>query len=132
MRKAVFIVRDGTLIKNIPYNADPSIISLEFYAAKMLQWMKRKDFLLIVISNQSGVARGFFSETDVNKMHEAIQQILSEYNVQLDAFYYCPHLIEGTVKEYAIDCNCRKPKPGLILSAAKDFNINLNESWVIG
>ena len=93
---------------------------------------KRKNFLLIVISNQSGVARGFYSEADVDKMHEAIQQNLAEYNVQLDAFYYCPHLIEGTIKEYAIDCDCRKPKPGLIYKAAKDFDINLNESWMIG
>ena len=52
--------------------------------------------------------------------------------MQLDAFYYCPHLVEGTIKEYAIDCNCRKPKPGLIFKAAKDFDINLNNSWMIG
>lgn len=132
MRKAIFIDRDGTLIKNIPYNTDRSIISFEYYAAEMLQWMKQKGFLLIIISNQSGVAKGFFSEDDVDKMHEAIQQKLSIYNVQLDAFYYCPHLIEGTIKEYAIDCSCRKPKPGLIYKAAKDFNIDLNASWMIG
>ena len=91
MRKAVFIDRDGTLIKDIPYNANPALISLENYAGEMLQAFKRTNFLLIIISNQSGIARGFFTEADVNKMHEAIQQILSEYNVQLDAFYYCPH-----------------------------------------
>ena len=132
MRKAVFIDRDGTLIKNIPYNANPSLISLEYYAVEMLQWMKQKNFLLIIISNQSGIARGFFSEMDVNEMHEAIQQKLSTYNVQLNAFYYCPHLVEGTIKEYAIDCICRKPKPGLIYKAAKDFDIDLNASWMIG
>ncbi|HEY2726774.1 MAG TPA: HAD family hydrolase [Parafilimonas sp.] len=132
MRKAVFIDRDGTLIKDIPYNADTALIKLESYAAEMLQSLKRKNFLLIVISNQSGVARGFFSEADVNKMHETIQQKLSAYNIQLDAFYYCPHLTDGTIKEYSIDCNCRKPKPGLIYKAAKDFDINLNKSWMIG
>ncbi len=132
MRKAVFIDRDGTLIKDVPYNANPALISLENYAAEMLQEFKRKNFLLIIISNQSGVARGFFSEADVNKMHDVIQQKLSAFNVQLDAFYYCPHLVEGTIKEYAIDCSCRKPKPGLIFKAAKDFDINLNNSWMIG
>jgi D,D-heptose 1,7-bisphosphate phosphatase len=132
MRKAVFIDRDGTLIKDIPYNANPALISLENYAAEMLQEFKKENFLLIVISNQSGVARGFFSEADVNKMNKALQQILSVYNVQLDAFYYCPHLTEGSIKEYAIDCDCRKPKPGLIYKAAKDLNIDLKKSWMIG
>ena len=132
MRRAVFIDRDGTLIKDVPYNANPALISLENYAAEMLQEFKRKNFLLIIISNQSGVARGYFSEADVNKMHDVIQQKLSAFNVQLDAFYYCPHLVEGTIKEYAIDCSCRKPKPGLIFKAAKDFDINLNNSWMIG
>jgi D-glycero-D-manno-heptose 1,7-bisphosphate phosphatase len=132
MRKAVFIDRDGTLIKDIPYNANPHLISLEYFAAEMLQCLKRKDYLLILITNQSGIARGYFSEEDLYRMHEGLQRKLLEYNVQLDAIYYCPHLPDGIKKEYAIECDCRKPKPGLIYKAAKKFNINLNESWMIG
>lgn len=132
MRKAVFIDRDGTLIKDVPYNVNPALISLEYYAAEMLQLLKQENYLLIVISNQSGIARGYFSEDDVNKMHDAIQQKLLAYNVQLNAFYYCPHYANGVIKKFAVDCDCRKPKPGLINKAAQDFNINLKKSWMIG
>lgn len=132
MRKAVFIDRDGTLIKDVPYNADPALISFEYHAAEMLRVLKQKDFLLIIISNQSGIARGFFSEHDVHAMHKEIQKMLLQYDVRIDAFYYCPHLKDGEIKEYAFDCDCRKPKPGLIYRAAHDFNINLKKSWMIG
>ena len=132
MRKAVFIDRDGTLIKDVPYNANPELISLEYYAVEMLQRLKSKGYLLILISNQSGIARGYFSEDDLRKMHEGLRRKLSQHNILLDGIYYCPHLPGGTQKEYAIECDCRKPKPGLIYKAAKDFNIDLNESWMIG
>ena len=132
MSKAIFIDRDGTLIKNIPYNANPELITLEYYAVEMLEILKEKNFLLIIISNQSGIAKGYFSEEDLYKMHKALRRKLLFYNVQLDAIYYCPHLPHARRKEYAKECDCRKPKPGLIYKAAKDFNINLSESWMIG
>ena len=132
MHRAVFIDRDGTFIKDVPYNANPSLITHEFYAVTMLQLLKQKNFLTIIISNQSGIAKGFFSTDDVNKMHDEIQLKLLADNIQLDAFYYCPHYIKGVVKKYAVNCECRKPKPGLIYKAAKAFNINLKQSWMIG
>lgn len=132
MRKAVFIDRDGTLIKDIPYNANPLLVTLEYYAAEMLLLLKQKNFLVIVISNQSGIAKGFFNEDDVNKIHDEIQLKFFADNVQLDAFYYCPHFIKGAIKKYAVNCECRKPKPGLFYKAAKAFNINLKKSWMIG
>ncbi|MEP6683848.1 MAG: HAD family hydrolase [Parafilimonas sp.] len=132
MKKAVFIDRDGTLIKDIPYNANPSLIELEYYAVDMLQLLKKKNYLLILVSNQAGIARGYFAEEDLFMMHEALQQKLLDGNVQLDAIYYCPHLPGGSNKKYAIDCDCRKPKPGLIYKAAEHFNIYLNNSWMIG
>lgn len=132
MRRAVFIDRDGTLIKDIPYNSNPSLITLEYYAAEMLQILKQRNFLNIIISNQSGIAKGFFTADDVNKMHEEIQQKLLADNVQLDAFYFCPHFSEGAIKEFAIDCECRKPKPGLLYKASQDLNIDLKSSWMIG
>jgi D-glycero-D-manno-heptose 1,7-bisphosphate phosphatase len=132
MRKAVFIDRDGTLIKDIPYNSNPDLIRFEDYAIEFLQQLKKKNFLLIVISNQDGVAQGYFAEENVYKMHEAIRRMLLPHHVQVDAFYYCPHLPESKITAYAMDCDCRKPRPGLIFKAAKMFNINLDESWMIG
>jgi D-glycero-D-manno-heptose 1,7-bisphosphate phosphatase len=132
MRKAIFIDRDGTLIKDIPYNTDPALISLEFYAAEMLQLLKRNNYLLIIISNQSGIARGWVRMEDVYKIHQAIRRKLLPYNVQLDSIYYCPHLPQGVIEDYVLDCNCRKPKPGMLLRAAKDFNIDMSNSWMVG
>ncbi|HVX28751.1 MAG TPA: HAD family hydrolase [Parafilimonas sp.] len=132
MNKAVFIDRDGTLIKNVPYNANPALIEFLPDAIETLSVLKKNKFLLILISNQSGVARGFFSVEQLEEMHDVIQQTLSNFNVKLNAIYYCPHHPEGKIKEYAIECKCRKPKPGLILKAATKYNIDLNNSWMVG
>jgi len=130
--RAVFIDKDGTLIKDVPYNVDPSLIVFEDGAADALRILKKNNFLLFVVSNQPGIAKGFFSIRDLEIVYTAIQQKLSQSNVQLDAFYYCPHFEEGAVQQFVIDCDCRKPKPGLLLTAAKDFDIDLRQSWMIG
>ncbi len=132
MKKAVFIDKDGTLIKNVPYNVDPNLVKLNDYAGESLELLKQNNYQIIVISNQSGVAHGFFDEIDLEKVNTEIQKQLSFYNVEVDAFYYCPHLADGSVEKYTLDCNCRKPKPGLILKAARDFEIDVNCSWMIG
>ena len=132
MNKAVFIDRDGTLIEDIPYNAEPAFIEFLPHSIEALAMLKKNNFLLILVSNQSGVARGFFTINDVEKMHEAIQQQLSQYNIQFDAIYYCPHHPEGKIWHYKIDCECRKPKPGMILQAASEHNIDLSNSWMAG
>lgn len=132
MNKAVFIDRDGTLIKDVPYNANPALIEFLPDAIETLSALKKNKFLLILISNQSGVARGFFSVEQLEKMHDVIQQTLSNFNVKLDAIYYCPHHPEGKIKEYTIECECSKPKPGLIFKAAAAYNIDLNNSWMVG
>lgn len=132
MNKAVFIDKDGTLITDVPYNVDPVRVALEEHAGQALQTLKKNEYYLIVISNQSGVAKGFFSEADLQQVNSEIQRRLRDYHVQIDAFYYCPHLQDGIVEEYAVDCNCRKPKPGLLMQAAKDFDIDVSKSWMIG
>ena len=132
MKKAVFIDKDGTLIKNVSYNIDADLVLLEQYAGKALLQLHTNNYSLIVISNQSGIADGFFKEMDLEEINTEIQLQLSLYNVHIDAFYYCPHLPNGIIPEYAVDCDCRKPKPGLILKAANDFNIDLKNSWMIG
>ena len=132
MNKAVFIDRDGTLIKDIPYNAEPAFIQFLPQAIETLVKLKKNNFLLILVSNQSGVARGFFTIDDVEKMHGAIQQQLSQHNIQFDAMYYCPHHPDGKIQKYKIECDCRKPKPGLILQATSEHGIDLSNSWMIG
>ncbi len=132
MKKAVFIDKDGTLIKNVPYNINAQLVRLEPHAGKALHLLKQNNYFLIVISNQSGIAQNYFGENDLEQINAEIQKQLLSYNVQLDGFYYCPHLPGGIITKYAIDCDCRKPKPGLLLKAAKDFDIDLNQSWMIG
>ena len=132
MNKAVFIDKDGTLIKDIPYNVKPELIQLQPYAGEALYNLQSKNFKLIVISNQSGVARGYFKMEDLDVVSEAIRQLLKEDDVSIDAFYYCPYYKDGIIAEYSIDSDCRKPKPGLLLQAAREHNIDLSQSWMVG
>lgn len=132
MRKAVFIDKDGTLIVDVPFNINPDLIQLQEHAVEGLKCIKKLGFELIVISNQSGIAYGYFGESDLRQVEDKIQELLSEHNLSIDAFYYCPHHPQGTVKAYSTDCPSRKPGPGMILKAAKDRGINLAYSWMIG
>lgn len=123
--KAVFIDKDGTLIHDVPYNVDPRHVRLTPGAGRALARMKNAGYKLIVISNQSGVARSFFREKDLLPVNRQIQTLLAPYGVEIDAFYYCPH---GPDEH----CECRKPMPGMILRAAKDYLIERQTSWMIG
>lgn len=131
MNKAVFLDKDGTLIPDIPYNVDPEKITLVQGATDALKLLQSQGFLLIVISNQSGVAHGYFDESALNAVSEKLRSLLSS-DIPLHAFYFCPHHPDGIIQQYAMDCQCRKPKPGLILQAAKDHDIDLSRSWMIG
>ena len=123
--KAVFIDKDGTLVHDVPYNVDPRYIRLTAGAGAALRNMKNVGYKLIVISNQSGIARGLFEEKDLFPVNRRIQSLLAEYDVSIDAFYYCPHgPTEG--------CQCRKPMPDMILRAARDQHVCLQTSWMIG
>ena len=130
--KAVFIDKDGTLIPDIPYNVDPALITLSPGAGATLARLKRRGYLLIVVSNQSGVARGLFPESALDGVRQRIGDLLAEAGAALDGFSYCPHHPDGTVKRYARECGCRKPKAGMLTGAAKAFGIDLSRSWMIG
>ena len=132
MTRAVFLDKDGTLIKNVPYNVDPGKISLEPFACEALKLLQHNAYDLFVVSNQPGVALGYYSEADLLPVNNAIEKLLNSKAVHLRAFYYCTHLKNGTVAAYAKECDCRKPKPGLLLQAAHDHHINLLRSWMIG
>jgi D-glycero-D-manno-heptose 1,7-bisphosphate phosphatase len=130
--KAVFLDKDGTLIENVPYNVNPDFIEPTRGAIAGLQLLQAFEYKLIVISNQSGVARGYFPEHELLTVKEHLFELFLEQGVILDGFYYCPHHPDGVVSKYAIYCECRKPEPGLILQAACEHNIDLQNSWFIG
>jgi D-glycero-D-manno-heptose 1,7-bisphosphate phosphatase len=132
MTKAVFFDKDGTLVQDIPYNVDPARVKLYEGAAKTLKALKDQGFLLILVSNQSGVARGFFKEDALKSIEEKLQCELERGDVRLDAVYFCPHHPDGVVEEYSRECDCRKPKPGMLLTAAATFDIDMKNSWMVG
>jgi D-glycero-D-manno-heptose 1,7-bisphosphate phosphatase len=132
MNKAIFLDKDGTLIPDIPYNVDPEKITLEKDAVAGLRKLQDLGYKLIIISNQSGVARGYFTEDKLLAVKKRMEELFLHNNIKLDAFYYCPHHPDGTVQGYNIDCNCRKPAPGMLMRAAADHNISLPDSWMIG
>lgn len=130
--KAVFLDKDGTLIHDVPYNVDPEKIRLMPGVIKGLKLLRDNGYQLIGVSNQSGIARGYFEEEDVQEVFSQLQLHLHENGVPLDHMYYCPHLLQGSVKQYAVDCHCRKPKAGMLIDAAGEYNISLSHSWMIG
>lgn len=131
-RGAVFFDRDGTL--NVDKDYLYRIEDFEWLedAPEAIRWANRQGLLVIVVTNQSGVARGYFTEEDVRRLHEWMNEELARFGAHIDAFYYCPHLPDGSVSAYAKECDCRKPKPGLIERACDDFHIDKEASLMIG
>jgi D,D-heptose 1,7-bisphosphate phosphatase len=128
----VFLDKDGTLVENVPYNVDPDRIRLSPGATDGLPMLWEAGFRLVVVSNQSGVARGFFSEEQLTAVQERIYDSVAGLGVRLDGFYYCPHHPEAEVALYRKECDCRKPHPGLLLRAARELSIDLPGSWLVG
>ncbi len=132
MNRAIFLDRDGTLIEEKNYLSDVKDVILLPYVIEGLKKLQSEGYLLIIITNQSGVARGYFNEKNLKKINFFIEKKFLKEGIKISHTYYCPHYKNGIIKKYAIDCNCRKPKPGMINIAIKDFNINKFESFVIG
>jgi histidinol-phosphate phosphatase family protein len=131
-RPAVFLDKDGTLIEDVPYNVDPDKIRLAPGAIEGLASLHESGYPLVIVSNQSGVARGLFPESALRKVEQALRRMLAEFAVPLAGFHYCPHHPEGTVTSHAIACRCRKPAPGLLRRAADELGIDLAQSWMVG
>ncbi|HVS71614.1 MAG TPA: HAD family hydrolase [Phycisphaerae bacterium] len=131
--RAVFLDRDDTLIDNDGYLGDPSKVKLLTGAATALSAIRALGYRLIVVSNQSGVARGMFDETAVEAVNqEMCRQLREQAGAHIDASYYCPYHPEAPIAEYRVDHDWRKPKPGMLLQAATDFGLDLAQSWMIG
>jgi len=129
--RTIFLDRDGTLIRNYHYGCDPERVSLLPGVSQALRWLGAAGYRLIVVTNQSGVAHGYLTERDLARMHERLRGILAAEGVGLEAIYYCPHSPEG-VNEYAGQCLCRKPEPGLFFWIASERRIALTQSWYVG
>lgn len=132
MTKALFVDRDGTVIVDKPFDSDPANIEFENGSIEALQKAAELGFKLIIVTNQSGVARGYFGIDKMKKFNSALEQRLAEQNIKIDAIEYCPHYPTGTVAEYSFRCDCRKPAGGMAERAALEHNIDLRRSYVIG
>ena len=131
--KAVFLDRDGTLDEDVGYMHTQEQFSWVPGARDALCLFKKEGYLLIVLSNQSGVARGYFTEADVLAIHQYMQeQLRQSCGIEIDAFYYCPHHPEGTVDGYRQACACRKPGTGMFERAAAELSLDPERSFVIG
>jgi len=125
--KAIFLDRDGVINKEVNYLSNPDDFEFVKGSIKALKILKQKGYLLIVITNQSGIARGYFTKEILNEIHNKMIRILTQNNVELDDIFYCPHHPDITGP-----CKCRKPNPGMILTAKDKYNINLNDSFMVG
>jgi D-glycero-D-manno-heptose 1,7-bisphosphate phosphatase len=131
-RRAVFLDRDGTINVEVGYLSRPEDFALIEGSAPAIKRLNDAGFLVVVVSNQSGVARGYFGEDDVKRVNEEMARQLQRFGARLDAVYYCPHYPEGAVQEYRRECDCRKPGPGMIRQAQEDLGIDVANSYVVG
>jgi D-glycero-D-manno-heptose 1,7-bisphosphate phosphatase len=136
MKKAIFLDRDGVINENVSDLAKPEQFKLIPDVPDAIKRINASGYLAVVVTNQPGIAKGFCSFKDMEKIHDKMNRLLKEKGAHIDALYMCPHHPEkghlGEIEGLKTDCECRKPKPGLILRAAKDLGIDLHASWMIG
>jgi len=130
-KAAVFLDRDGVIVEDVDFLRSPAQLRVLLGAAQALCMLQDR-FYLIVVTNQSGIARGLLTEDDLLETHSELIQRLAAEGAVVDALYYCPHLSEGTVPDYCVECECRKPEPGMLLRAKHDWSIDLSHSFMIG
>ena len=129
---AVFIDRDGTLIEEVGYLDRPDRVVLYPCATAAIRGLNHAGVRVVMVTNQSGVARGFFDEGVVHRVHERIADLLGQGGAHVDAYYYCPHHPDGSVAKYAVACDCRKPGRALVDRAVAEFGIDPRRSFTVG
>ena len=129
---AVFLDRDGTLIEEVGYLDRPDRVQLYPWSVAAIRALNRAGVRVVMITNQSGVARGFFTEAVVERVHAHIADLLAAGGAHLDAYYYCPHHPDGRIPGFARACDCRKPGRALVDRAVDEFNIDLDRSFAVG
>lgn len=131
-RPAIFLDKDGTVVDDVPYNVDPARVALSDGAGEALRALAEAGYALVIVSNQSGVARGLFPESALEHVARHLAAALAPYGVRLEGFVYCPHHPHGAVGEYSLECSCRKPMPGMLERAAAEHRLDLLRSWMVG
>ena len=131
-KPAAFLDRDGVLNVDRGYAYKSEDIEMISGAAAAVRLLNKAGYYVFVVTNQSGVARGLYSEAAIEQVHRHMQDILKAEGAHIDAFYYCPHHPDGSVKEFAIQCRCRKPEPGMLEQAAREWPVDLGRSFLIG
>lgn len=132
LRRAVFLDRDGTINEEKEYLWRIEEFSFINGTAEAIRLFKDAGYLVVVVTNQSGVGRGFYSEEDLERLHGHMLAELESMGAKVDAVYFCPHHPQHGVGRYAIECSCRKPLPGMLLLAARELDIDLASSWMLG
>ena len=132
VRRAVFIDRDGTISEEVGYVNHVSRYRVFPFAAEALRTLHEAGWLAILVTNQAGVARGYFAEELIGQVHARLAEELERDGARLDAVFYCPHHPSVGEPPYRLDCDCRKPKPGLIQGAAREFGLDLRRCWMVG
>jgi D-glycero-D-manno-heptose 1,7-bisphosphate phosphatase len=130
-RRTVFLDKDGTLIDDLPYNVDPRRVRFAPGAREAVRRLGAAGYRIVIATNQSGVARGYFTEVELAAIERHLAAELAALGASLEAFYFCPHLPEG-VNEYAVDCECRKPEPGMVRRAVRELGVRPDRAWFVG
>lgn len=131
-KPAVFLDRDGVVIEDSHYLGDAARVQLVPGAADAVAALNRAGWPVVVVTNQSGVARGMFSFDSVGVVHDHLARLLATHGARIDAFHFCPHHPDADVPEFRADCDCRKPMPGMLRRAADELHLDLGTSWMIG
>src|SRR4051812_36187238 len=131
-RPVVFIDKDGTLIEDLPYNVDPARVRFAPGAREAVRRLGAAGMDLAIVTNQSGVARGYFTLDDLERLRVHLAASIDALGGRLAGFFVCPHLPDGEVAAYAVECECRKPLPGLLRTASSALGVDLQRSWFVG
>ena len=133
MKKAIFLDRDGVIVHDKGYMHKTKDVSLIEGSAEAIKLFNEAGYVVVIVSNQAGIARGLFKEKDVDVFNKELLKQLKALGAHIDKVYYCPHHpTDGVVKEYSIICECRKPSPGMLTTAAKEHGIDMANSWMVG
>jgi D-glycero-D-manno-heptose 1,7-bisphosphate phosphatase len=132
VHKAVFLDRDGTMNEDVGHLDRLERLKLFPYTIDAVRLLNRAGFKLFVVTSQNGVAQGVVTEKFVGEAHAHMSQLFEAAGGKIDGYYYCPHSPDAVVERYRIECDCKKPKPGMILAAARDHSLDLSRSFVVG
>lgn len=129
---AIFLDRDGTINEDVNFLSSPEQLVLIDGSAEAIKMINELGLKVIVFTNQSGIARGYLTEDDLHRIHKRLDELLAQRGARIDAYYYCPHHPTEGNGEYRVECECRKPKDGMLQRASREQNIDLKKSFVIG